>query len=284
MRLHDSALVLQHRLGGYRQFAPPAALARSCEAVWVYRTPPLGAGAVHRVLPDPALDIVFAYRRDSYGHILDAGLFAGGPTTTPHLAAFRPGREIVAIKMKLEWMRAALGLEPADIQDATVMMSAVEPRLADAFLGGLSGRETIETATTWLITTVTRHLAGRERSDHRTRRVAAHALDIMRLTHGRCDVGYVAGQMGFSTRYIRRAVDRNAHVSLKAYAQTVRLVRAITMADTLPPGRLSWARVAIEAGYFDQAHFIRECRAVCGLTPGQVLEERRSEADDAPLM
>jgi AraC-like DNA-binding protein len=284
MRLHDAALLLQHRLGGYRQFTPPAALARSCEAVWLYRTPPVGADAVHRVLPDPALNITFAYRRDARGQICDASLVAAGPTTTPHVADFTPGCEIVAIKMKLEWIRAALGIDPADIQDSAVTVHAVEPRLADAFMAGLSGRETIEAATTRLMTIVSDHLAGRQLRDYPTQRVAAHALDMVRRSHGRCDVGYIAGQVGFSTRYLRRVVDRDACVSLKSYAQTVRLVRAITMADMLPPGRLSWAMVAVEAGYFDQAHLIRECRAVCGLTPGQVLEERRSEVDDAPLM
>ena len=30
----------------------------------------------------------------------------------------------------------------------------------------------------------------------------------------------------------------------------------------------AWARVAVDAGYFDQSHLVREYRALCGLTPG----------------
>jgi AraC-like DNA-binding protein len=283
MQHNGSSLVLHHQLGGYREFTPPAALAACCESVWLYRTPPVAEDAVHRVLPDLSLNIEFIYHRAASGEICDARLFASGSSTAPQLAGFSPGCEIAAVKMKLEWMSAALGVGPEDLQDSSIPLADLEPRLADAFMAGLSASETIEATTARLIATTARHMNRRQDRYQKSRRIAARALDVVRWTRGRCDVGYIASQMGCSARYLRRVVERDAHVSLKTYAQTVRLLHAITMADMLPAQRVSWAMVAVDAGYFDQSHLIRECRAICGLTPRDILRERRSETDDAPL-
>jgi AraC-like DNA-binding protein len=32
-------------------------------------------------------------------------------------------------------------------------------------------------------------------------------------------------------------------------------------------GDVPWAEVAVECGFYDQAHFIKECRQFSGLTP-----------------
>ena len=47
------------------------------------------------------------------------------------------------------------------------------------------------------------------------------------------------------------------------------------MIQTLEHGlpRLGWAGVAAEAGFFDQAHLIRDFRLIAGTTPGRYLEE-----------
>jgi AraC-like DNA-binding protein len=62
------------------------------------------------------------------------------------------------------------------------------------------------------------------------------------------------------------------------YARTVRLLRAVTIADAYPAAHaISWAKVAADSGFYDQSHLIRECHALCGLTPGEILMERRTE-------
>jgi AraC-like DNA-binding protein len=38
----------------------------------------------------------------------------------------------------------------------------------------------------------------------------------------------------------------------------------------------SWSRLAIEAGYYDQAHLIREVRVLSGATPAELAAETRA--------
>ena len=251
-------MVLQHRLGGYREYSAPAALALYCEAVWTYKTPSECHGAVHRVLPDLAVNIQLSYKRDADGHVAEPELVVGGPIGRPLVADFEPGREIAALKAKLEW--------------SDVLLDSV-PRLERLVLDRLSHTVSIEEATDLLVASI----APKPRSAP----VAARALDIVRWTKGQCAVEKVADRLNVSPRHLRREVERQAGVTPKMYARTVRLLRAVTIADAYPADQaISWAKVAADSGFYDQSHLIRECHALCGLTPGEILMERRTEMVD----
>jgi AraC-like DNA-binding protein len=66
-------------------------------------------------------------------------------------------------------------------------------------------------------------------------------------------------------------------LSLKAYARMTRLNAAMSRADAA--ARPAWSRISADAGYCDQSHLVRECRAVTGRTPGPLHRERRAQAD-----
>jgi AraC-like DNA-binding protein len=271
-------LTLRHRLGGYREYAAPAALAPICEAVWSYRMPPVGGDCIHRVLPDPAASIELSCRREHDGRPSDIRMLLIGSTTRPYVFGLDPGREMVAVRLKLEWTTDVLGLGPTDHRDTTIDLREVHAKLAASLEASFVTTATIDAAIASLVAVVTRHVTRQLSS---TLGIAARALDVVRRTNGRCAIHRIADRMAVSERYLRRIVAREAGISLKTYARTVRLLHAVTMADASTTRRLSWAKVAADAGFSDQAHLIRECQALCGLTPGAVFRERRSEMDDA---
>ena len=271
-----ASLSVQHVLGGYREYAPPPPLAHFSEAVWVYQTPrdvALG-GATHRVLPDPALSVAFCCSREPGGGVVGPRLLLVGPKTRPHLCTFERGYEMAAVRVKLEWVAAVLGLVPTDHHDALDDLSLISPRAAGWLLDALVETRTPEQA----VTTLAAALGGlAARAPARHRPAASQALDLVRRTSGRLTVEEVAARMSVSVRHLRRTVQREAGVSLKAYARTLRLLRAVTTADCAPEP--VWARVAADSGFCDQSHLVRECRALCGMPPSQVYRERRAEAE-----
>ena len=265
----------RHRLGGYREYDPPTALAAVAESAWVYRTPGGSTGgAIHRVLPDPAVSLAFWCRRDSDGRPVAPRLTLIGAKTRPHLVAFESGCEITALRLKLEWTRPVLGLLAADHNDGDHDLSLVLPRFGAPLLEALAETRTAEQAIRLLETAILGRLCGAEA---RHSKAASYALDLVRQSAGCLPIERIAGRMGLSVRHLRRTVRGSAGVSLKTYARTFRMLHAMTAADRW--ARPLWARLAADAGFCDQSHLVRECRALCGFTPAEVHRERQAEAE-----
>jgi AraC-like DNA-binding protein len=266
-------------LGGYREYDPPASLARFAEALWIHRAPdelPPGDGAMHRVLPDPALNLAFYCRRQSDGIPIEPRVIVIGPKTRPHIFAFQSGHEIAAVRVKLEWSAPLLGLVPEDHRDAEHDLARVLPRLAETLLESLAATRSAGEATGRLAATIVRWAGG---LPPRGPAMSSHALDLVRRASGRVTVERVAGRMGVPLRTLRRQVRREAGISLKEYARVTRFLHAVTLADrsTSP----AWAAIAADTGFCDQSHLVRECRALSGLAPSQVYRERRAQAESS---
>lgn len=264
----------RHRLGGYREYAPPPCLGRFVESLWSHRAPdrlPAGPGAMHRVLPDPALSLAFCCRRDPQGRPLDPSVVIIGPKHRPHVFAFRPGRELAAVRVKLEWSARLLALEPGDHDDAERDLAAVDPGLLADLLEPLAETRDAAQAAAVLAALVAR------RADRVERRAgpAEHALELVRRSGGTLDVDHAAARLGVPLRTLHRAVRREAGISLKRFARVTRLLVAVTRADRTPDPR--WAAIAADSGFCDQSHLVRECGALAGLPPGEIHRERRAQ-------
>ena len=60
----------------------------------------------------------------------------------------------------------------------------------------------------------------------------------------------------------------------KRYCRVRRFQRALALANR--GRRVDWTGVALDCGYFDQAHFIHDFRSFAGLTPTEYLAARTS--------
>lgn len=73
-------------------------------------------------------------------------------------------------------------------------------------------------------------------------------------------------ETGYSPRHLARLFRTRCGLSPKGL---IRILRVNSAARRMQrPGACSLTQLAQELGYFDQAHFIHEFRAVCGVTPG----------------
>ena len=74
---------------------------------------------------------------------------------------------------------------------------------------------------------------------------------------------------GLSPRHCQRRFAAQVGLSPKLYARTIRFDAALT-AHRNDPVR-PWTEIVHEAGYFDQAHFVRECHALVGVAPSHFI-------------
>ncbi|MDG4803538.1 AraC family transcriptional regulator [Micromonospora sp. WMMD980] len=77
-------------------------------------------------------------------------------------------------------------------------------------------------------------------------------------------VADLAGRHGVSTRRLQRLFLDHVGVGPKWVIRRYRLQEAIEQAAA---GPLDWSRVALDLGYADQAHLVREFTAVTGVPP-----------------
>jgi AraC-like DNA-binding protein len=89
----------------------------------------------------------------------------------------------------------------------------------------------------------------------------------------------LARELSLGVRQLHRRFTAAAGLSPKRYAKVARIRRAIALAGAAAP----WAEIAVDAGFYDQAHLISEFHAIAGATPQALLAEIASASSPAPV-
>jgi AraC-like DNA-binding protein len=98
-----------------------------------------------------------------------------------------------------------------------------------------------------------------------------HTSRLLLATQGRARIDSLVERSGMSARHFQRRFTAQVGLSPKHYARTIRFDTALLAhhhATSKP-----WTEIVQEAGYFDQAHFVRECHALVGLAPSDFIDD-----------
>ncbi|HWV28948.1 MAG TPA: helix-turn-helix domain-containing protein [Dyadobacter sp.] len=100
--------------------------------------------------------------------------------------------------------------------------------------------------------------------------LVTNTIDIIHSQNGLISVAQLTMLTGATERQLQRKFEEQIGISPKRYAGITRMQYALRMLRK-KPAHSSLAGIACEAGFFDQAHLIREMKKLSGLTPGQYL-------------
>lgn len=103
------------------------------------------------------------------------------------------------------------------------------------------------------------------------------ALDAFEQTGTSVRVRDVARRVGLSQRRFIQVFAAEVGLTPKLYGRVRRFQRVLALVGGVPTP--DWARVAVESGYFDQSHLIRDFRAFAGLTPEEYQYFRRLQSE-----
>ena len=92
-----------------------------------------------------------------------------------------------------------------------------------------------------------------------------YALDVFDRAPRATSVAAVTERVGLSAKRFIERFKIEVGMTPKRYCRIRRFQRALAETDLSP--QIDWASVALDSGYFDQAHFIRDFRAFSGITP-----------------
>jgi AraC-like DNA-binding protein len=238
----------------YREIAPPVSLARYVRCLWRL-TAAQGASVPEPVLPDGCTEIVVNVADRFVRHEAD-GTSAGQPLVLLSGQLSRAtqlqatGRiDLWGIRLQ-PWASGAIFPGTASsLRDRYVALDHLAPHLTDAILEAV-GTLVPERAEQAVFALIERHIGRAE---------LGRPLSVREL----------AATSGLSARRVQMIFRDDVGLSPKQLLRIDRLQRVLALAQRADPP--SWARLAVQAGYYDQAHLIRDARAIAGATPLQLL-------------
>jgi AraC-like DNA-binding protein len=239
---------------GYAEWAAPAALRGPVACLWASFAP-ADMDRATVVLPDACSDLIWEQ---------GVGAYVAGPDTGPAPARTRAGTVIVGVRFGPAAGGDVLGLPLSELRDQRVPLAGLLPVLARSLSAALTPAAAAERILDG---------AGRLVAQSTPDQAVAHAAVRLRDPAARTEE--VAEQAGLSERQLRRRCHVAAGYGPKTLQRVFRFQRFVRLADA-SPDPLDLADAAARAGYADQPHLTRECRALSGHTPAALQRLRRS--------
>lgn len=200
--------------------------------VWTTRVP---HGRLHalRVVPDGCADVVFG---------APEGPQVFGPRSAWHELELPAGSQFAGVRLRPEALGAVLSVDAGEIAGRVEPLVAVRPAARTPSITGFLA-------------------FARERAPDLDPLVAEAVEAITRQPRPR--VSELASRLGVSERTLSRRFGQAVGLAPASYRRVARFRRLLL----LPGDDAGWARRAAQLGYADQAHLVREFRAMTGTTP-----------------
>lgn len=174
-----------------------------------------------------------------------------------------------------------LGQDAARLRGTVVDLADVWPDLP-ALRARLLGADAAGADADALLDLFVQHLERRVRPPQPGADRCARAVALLDADPCR-EIGDLARRLGVSHGHLDREFVRHVGLTPRAYARIARLRRVLADLDVFAD--VGWGRVAADAGWFDQSHFIRDFRRHTGVTPSAYLRAQRARftvGDAAP--
>lgn len=248
----------------FHEFEPPPALREHVACFWGAEIREVEPGHRHQVIPDGCVGLIASRRADGSTHLTVQGprldalwipVYQGdrfwGVRFWPDAGALLLGRPAPDLLGTLEPATAHLGPPAASLAarlaecDTSVAASSAWGVLLEPMVSACPPLDAVV-------------------------RTAVLAIVAAR---GEAPLADLAAAVGLSPRQLQRRFSAAVGLSPKQFARVRRLRSALLHVVEGSP--VSWAAVAADLGFADQAHLIREFGALAGLTPVAVAERVR---------
>ncbi len=261
----------------YREYHPSGDLGRYVKCYWVLRSPANPFSAREPLIPAGTVELIWnigaPYRRYPMGDPGAGELISGshvvGECARPFAIEQLGAIHHIAIRFRAGGLFPFVPIPGRELTDQAVgaslifgrEASGIEEQLAEATDDGLRVRILESMLRRWLV-----------RAGVRPSTQAAEILTATRLvdmSRGRISVAALSHQLGRDYRHLERRFLSVVGLTPKFYCRVTRFVSVFHSLRANPAD--SWTVRALDSGYYDQAHFVKEFTAFTGTTPSRFL-------------
>jgi AraC-like DNA-binding protein len=248
----------------YREIKPTPPLRSFIECFWTLEDDGFVDRSTQRILPDGCVELILNFG-DRFLQHADSGRtrqprnFIVGQMTGPILISAIGVVELLGIRFQPGGSRPFLNLPAHEITDQVVelgsLSSGFERRLVRACQRASNLAQKVAAVDACLVSRL-----NESKFDAHLLALAASIIDC----HGLVSVDQLAANAGVSSRQLERRFLHEVGLGPKLLARIVRFQQVFRAVDQSNP---AWAEVAIECGYYDQAHLIRDFNQFAQQTP-----------------
>jgi AraC-like DNA-binding protein len=233
----------------YREIIPPPELAAFVDCFWISE---IEADGWQRILPDGCLDVLFFNRGKQ---VVDARVV--GAMTRFQDVSLRACESIVGVRFHPGMAGACLPGDIPTLNDRSVPLQSVLGKAATSLIKDLGRCSSIEDRVEKLAPRVVLWPKVSE---------VQHAIGELVQQRGQLSLTHFADRAGIGNRQLRRTCYQHSGLSPKHLARILRFRHAATL---LRQGVEDLAGLALDCGYYDQAHMIRDFRDLAGISPAR---------------
>ncbi len=95
-------------------------------------------------------------------------------------------------------------------------------------------------------------------------------------------VAQMTYKTGYSSKHLISLFGKYAGINPKQYVSVLKFQQAVQLLENNPQ-QINWASLALDCGYYDQAHFINEFRRFSGFNPSAYMELRGDYINYIPV-
>lgn len=255
----------------YQTLKPKLPLAASVESIWIYSgyRPP---HFLERVLPSGTIEMIVQLEGEPFRCYDPESLKLKQVMQGPLLVGVRSEVQIIDTEQQLDVMgvhfrpggiRGLFAMPADEISGMDVPVDDVWPGFGDELAERLASASTPFRK----LQVMERLLRSRLRMDRQPHRAIPVALEKLEAIDEPLPIGELASDLGLSSRRFIEVFSSHIGLPPKTYARILRFQRALT--NIHRKQHRSWADLAFDCGWYDQAHMIRDFKQFSGLTPTQ---------------
>ena len=193
-----------------------------------------------------------------------------GVWTRRFIVEFPAQVRVVGVHFKPWGISPFVALPASELRDGWVPVDAVWRRSLDRIRNQIGGTASAAEALRAVEAELRSRLA---EGPSRGLDLVLQTARLLARSHGAVPIGALAGSAGVSGNHLTTQFKSHVGITPKRMARTYRFARLILSVDALRP--VNWSHLAHTAGYFDQAHFVREFKEFTGHTPTGYLALRQ---------